>query len=102
MAPVLIDTARALQEWAKAQPSGARIKRSLGVHEFVIGGRRGERSILTFALWRLQRVHDHYRSLTGGERERADRMLESIGGLELASLQLPVRLDRRDFRLVIA
>lgn len=101
-APVLIDTARALQEWAKAQPSGARVKRSLGVHEFVIGGRRGERSIQSFALWRLQRFHDHYRSLAGGERERADLVLESIGGMELANLQLPVRLDRRDFRLVIA
>jgi hypothetical protein len=29
-------------------------------------------------------------------------MLESIGGAELVNLQLPVRLDRRDFRLVIA
>ncbi|MDP3494936.1 MAG: glutathione S-transferase N-terminal domain-containing protein [Hyphomonadaceae bacterium] len=101
-APVLADAIRAMQEWAKAQPSGARVKRSLGAHEFVIGGRRGERSILTFALWRLQRVRDHYQSLTGGDRERAARLLDAVGGMALVSAPLPVRLDRRDYRLVVA
>ncbi len=101
-APVLADAVRALRDWSKAQPSGARVKRSLGVHEFVIGGRRGERSILTFALWRLQRVQDHYRSLTGADRERADRLLDAVGGTALMAMELPVRLDRRDYRIVIA
>ena len=101
-APVLIETICALAEWTRAQPSGARINRSLGVHEFVIGGRRGQRSILTFALWRLQRVQDHYRQLVGEERKRADNLLEAVGGMALVTTQLPVRLDRRDFRLVIA
>lgn len=100
-APVLMDAARALQEWAKAQPRGARIKRSLGAHEFMIGGRRGERSILTFPLWRLQRVQDHYRSLGAADRERADRLLGAVGGLELVASELPVRIERREYRLVI-
>ena len=100
--PVLIDSANVLNEWARAQPTGARIKRSLGSHEFTIGGRRGERNIMSFSLWRLQRVQDHYRTLTGADRERADRLLESVGGKALSTLQLPVRLDRRDYRLVIA
>jgi glutathione S-transferase len=100
--PVLADGVRVLNEWAMAQPKGARIKRSLGAHEFTIGGRRGERNIMSFSLWRLQRVLDHYRSLSGANRERADRLLEAIGGRALASLQLPVRLERRDYRLVIA
>lgn len=101
-APVLADAMRALQEWSRAQPSGARVKRSLGVHEFVISGRRGERSILTFALWRLQRVQDHYQSLTGADRDRAGQLLDAIGGTALVTSQMPVRLDRRDYRLVIA
>jgi len=100
-APVLMDAARALQEWTKAQPRGARIKRSLGAHEFTIGGRRGERSILTFALWRLQRVQDHYRSLAGADRARADRLLDAVGGAELVSMELRVRIERREYRLVI-
>ena len=101
-APVIADTVRALQEWTRAQPSGARVKRSLGVHEFVIGGRRGERSIRSFALWRLQRIQDHYRALGESDRERADAVLNAVGGGELVRHPMPVRLDRRDFRLVIA
>jgi glutathione S-transferase len=99
--PVLIHSAEALREWSMAQPKGARIKRSLGTHEFTVGGRRGERNIMSFSLWRLQRVLDHYRSLTGADRERAEALLEAVGGKALASLQLPVRLERRDYRLVI-
>ena len=99
--PVLIQSAEALREWSLVQPKGARIKRSLGTHEFTIGGRRGERSIMSFSLFRLQRVQDHYRSLTGADRQRADELLEAVGGRALATLELPVRLDRRDYRLVI-
>jgi hypothetical protein len=99
---VLLDSAHVLKEWALAQPKGARVKRSLGTHEFAIGGRRGERNVISFSLWRLQRVQDHYRTLTGSDRERADRFLESIGGGEIANLGLPVRLERRDYRLVVA
>ncbi|MDP3736626.1 MAG: glutathione S-transferase family protein [Hyphomonadaceae bacterium] len=100
--PVLTDSAHILQEWALAQPKGARIKRSLGTHEFTIGGRRGERNVISFSLWRLQRVQDHYRSLSGADRERADRLLDAVGGREIANFQLPIRLERRDYRLVIA
>jgi glutathione S-transferase len=100
--PVLIQSAEALREWSLAQPKGARLKRSLGTHEFTIGGRRGERSILSFSLWRLQRVMDHYHSLSGGDRERADALLAAIGGKALQTLELPVRLERRDYRLVLA
>ena len=99
--PVLADTARALQEWTRAQPKGARISRSLGRHEFMIGGRRGERNMLSFALWRLQRVQDHYRSMALPDRARADALLEAVGGGRFADLQLPVRIERRDYRLVV-
>jgi glutathione S-transferase len=100
--PVLVDSVRVLRDWALAQPKGARIKRSLGTHEFTIGGRRGERNIMSFSLWRLQRVQHHYRSLSDGDRARADTLLTAVGGRSLASLALPVRLERKDYRLVIA
>jgi glutathione S-transferase len=100
--PMLADTARALEAWSVAQPTGARIKRQLGTHEFMIGGRWGQRSILTFPLWRLQRIQDLYQAMGGADRARADGLLESVGGRELVDLKIPVRLARRDFRLVIA
>jgi glutathione S-transferase len=100
--PVLADIARALEAWSAAQPTGARIKRSLGTHEFTIGGRWGQRSIFSFPLWRLQRVQDHVQSLGGAERGAAERLLEAIGGREIVDVRIPVRLARRDFRLVVA
>ncbi len=100
--PVLVDTARAFLEWTKAQPTGARISRSLGRHEFMIGGRRGERNMFSSALWRLQRVQDHYRLLAPGPRARADALLDAVGGGRFADLQLPLRIERREYRLVIA
>lgn len=99
--PVLADSARALRDWAPVQPKGARIKRSLGTHEFTIGGRRGERNIMAFSLWRLQRVLDHYRALGDADRQRADTFLGAVGGRALASLELPVRLERKEYRLVV-
>ncbi|MEZ6028928.1 MAG: glutathione S-transferase family protein [Hyphomonadaceae bacterium] len=100
--PVLADSARALEAWSAAQPSGARIKRQLGTHEFMIGGRWGQRSIFTFPLWRLQRIQDHYKAMEEDDRQRADQLLASVGGRGLMDLRIPVRIARRDFRLVIA
>ncbi len=99
--PVLADSARVLRDWSLAQPKGARVKRSLGTHEFTIGGRRGERNIMSSSLWRLQRVQDHYRSLGDTDREKADTLLAAVGGRTFLSLTLPVRLERKDYRLVI-
>ncbi len=100
--PVLADSARALEAWSVAQPTGARLKRSLGTHEFTIGGRWGQRNIFTFPLWRLQRVQDHFHALGAADRAAAERLLEAIGGLDIVKMRIPVRLARRDFRLVLA
>jgi hypothetical protein len=90
-----------LCEWAADQPAGTRVPRQLGQHEFIIGGRRGERAIITFSLLRLQKVLDHYSGLTGAERAAADRLLEETGGRAITGMTLPRRLDRREFRLVL-
>jgi glutathione S-transferase len=100
--PVLVEAAEALGEWAADQPTATRVPRQLGQHEFTIGGRRGERAVITFSLFRLQNVLDHYRTLIGADREMADRLLETIGGQVLTAMALPRRLERRDFRLVLA
>lgn len=101
-APVIADTVRAFREWSRGQPSGARVQQFLGAHEFVIGGRRGERAITSFVLWRLQRVQDRYQALAESDRKRVDALLETVGGGELIRRPIPIRLDRRDYRLVIA
>lgn len=100
--PALADGARALAAWSVAQPAGARVKRSLGVHEFIIGGRWGQRGLFTFPLWRLQGIQDHVRAMTGEDRARAEAFLDAIGGRALVDRVIPVRLARRDFRLIVA
>jgi glutathione S-transferase len=100
--PDLIDTARRLGEWAEVQPAGARVPRGLGAHDFTIGGQTGERSVITFSLWRLQAALDHLATLHGADRLRAEAVLAAVGGQALMAFTLPRRLERRDFRLVVA
>jgi glutathione S-transferase len=100
--PDLMDTARRLGEWAEVQPAGARVPRGLGAHDFTIGGQTGERSAITFSLWRLQGALDHFAKLDGADRARAASLLAAVGGEALAGFSLPRRLERRDFRLVVA
>ena len=99
--PVLIDAAAELGEWAAEQPVGVRVPRQLGQHEFRIGGRLGERAIITFSLYRLQSVLDHYRGLIGKDRETADQLLQATGGQAIGAMTLPRRLGRQEFRLVL-
>lgn len=100
--PVLTESAQKFREWAEAQPSGARLHRTIGGQEFTIGGRHGERQVFASTLWRLQRVLDHYSSLSGADRARADKLLEAVGGHALSETRLARRLERRDFRLTVA
>lgn len=98
--PELVDSVAVYGEWATVQPSGARAPRSVGDHEFIVGGRRGERQVRSVALWRLQGVLDAYAALDSDSQARADQLLDSVGGMALTTLVLPRRLERRDFRLV--
>lgn len=88
------------RDWAAAQPAGARAPRAFGEHEFRIGGRRGVRQVSSVAIWRLQRVLDHYAGLDLTARARADALLDRIGGAMLTRLDPARRLERRDYRLV--
>lgn len=99
--PVLMDTAAKLDAWAAIQSKGTRIPRGLGSHEFTIGGRQGERSVIAFSLYRLQGVLDHYARLKGDARVAADALLDSIGASALKTFTSSRRLERRDFRLVL-
>lgn len=97
--PELAGALDVFREWTAAQPPGARAPRAFGEHEFVIGGRRGVRQIPSVALWRLQRVLDHYATLAPVAQARADALLARLGGSALARLEFPRRLERRDYRL---
>jgi hypothetical protein len=104
--PVLLDTAQILGEWVEAHPQESEIPRLLGFHRVRIGHGDAvvetDRAVIPYSLWMLQRVADHLAGLTGADRSAADRLLRSIGAQQLADFGLPVRLERRHFKLARA
>ena len=98
--PVLSRTIARVATWAREGHSGP-LPRGLGMHEFVLGTARGERTIYPFNAWRWQRPHAHYHALTGTHRQRADALLEQTGGLTLMNEPI-TPLRRADNRLVLA
>ena len=99
--PVLVDTARALGEWAESHPDRVRVSRVIGEHAYRIGGVQGTRKITPFSLWMFQRPLDHYARLSETDRERIDPILRTLGGLDGMQTELPARLAMRDHRVVM-
>ncbi|GAB2785482.1 glutathione S-transferase family protein [Halomonas shantousis] len=99
--PVLRDTVEAVTRWVETHP-GERLPRRIGQHRFRIGETEGERALMAFPQWMLQRPLDYYRGLTGPERESVDALLARCAGLKAMQLDIPCRLERRDNRLVPA
>ncbi|MHB0777523.1 glutathione S-transferase family protein [Halomonas sp. WWR20] len=97
--PVLRDTVEAVARWVETHP-GERLPRRIGQHRFRIGEAEGERSLMPFPQWMLQRPLDYYRSLTGPERDSVDALLARCAGLKAMQLEIPCRLERRHNRLV--
>jgi glutathione S-transferase len=98
--PVLASTFDRLTAFAREGHAGP-LPRSLGRHDFALGGARAQRAIYSFNVWRWQRAHDHYRSLSGAARERADALLQRTGGRELLELTFP-KLRRENNQLQLA
>jgi len=81
---------------------GSTLPRAIGMHSFRLEGVTGRRAIFPFNLWRWQRAQEHYQALSRDARSRADRLLETVGGLSLIENPLPCRLERVDNRLRVA
>lgn len=99
--PVLVSTARALTEWAGDKSVGEEVPRALGPHVFRIGTSEGNRMILPFNLWMLQRVLDHLSALNEEGKMEAVAFLDHIGAGVLMTMSYP-RLERRNFKLCLA
>jgi glutathione S-transferase len=106
--PFLASLSLAIDEHVRASASGggapppARLPRALGYAPFHIGGASGERRLVTYQAWRLQRPLDEYAALALApsrdlELRRVDAWLDRIGGgarEALSGLRPEVRLER--------
>lgn len=99
--PVLADTIRLTMSF-EPEPKDAALPRALGTHTFQLGDATAERAVNPFNVWRWQRVHDHYRGLSGAERHAADALIQRIGARSLFDMPLARRLERVDNRLRFA
>ncbi|MGQ9425610.1 glutathione S-transferase family protein [Gilvimarinus sp. F26214L] len=98
--PVLSNTIRAVAEWA-SENDDVSVPRTIGRHAFAIGGRRGQRNIVTFNLWMWQRARDQYQALEGSALEQANALLQRVGGQDLIQQDIPQRVARENNRLVL-
>jgi glutathione S-transferase len=99
--PVLVDTSDQLADWLDVNP-GPHLPRAIGAHEFRVGGVTEQRMLFPYTVWMFQRVLDHYASLTGADRERADELLRALGGLDAMRTRVRRRVRRENNRLVAA
>ncbi len=98
--PALLASLDANAAWIEANPDAEELPRVVGEHEFTIGGKRGKRMIRAYSQWMLQRPLNHYQSLAGNDRERTDRLLESVGGVQWMQSAIRRPVTRRNNRLV--
>jgi glutathione S-transferase len=97
----LAEAARLFDDWAGLQVPGAKIPDSIGSHEFLIGGRRGERSVFVRPLWKLQRLALRFHDLGPGEKTSAGALMDEIGGGGLVACAPRHRIGRRQARFVL-
>lgn len=97
--PVLMDTARLLQQWVEDNPDRQEIPRAIGTLRYRLGDMQEERLVFPFNLWMWQRPHDFYQGLDIDGRRAVDALL---GPKHTAALDTPlaVRVRRQNNKLV--
>ena len=88
--------------WCDEHRDAERLPRAFGEAEFTMGGVKGQRRLVTFSQWMLQRPIDAYRQMSDEERVKTDEWLHRVKGYEAMQLTIGHRLERKNFRMVLA
>lgn len=96
--PVLLQTARQLEQWTHANPDSIEVPRAIGTLRYRLGGMEEERLVLPYNLWMWQRAHDFYNGLDADDRKAVDSLLNNE---QVQALRTPLtaRVQRRGNRL---
>lgn len=100
--PVLKATISALKTWAEDQSADTEVPRGLGMTRFTLGDSEGERAIMSFNLWRYQRVLEAFEALDQDQQLTVRDWLGSIGGGGVFDLPAFPRMKRKNFKLALA
>ena len=99
--PMLLDTVRAVEEWAASRPPDVEPPRAVGGHTTRLRGADVPRYTSPYTLWMVQRPLDAYRALAAPERAAVDAALAGTGCEPLLALRPSLRLGKREFKLVV-
>ena len=95
--PCLVDLVHQIAAWKEANPN-TDIPRMIGMHAFSIDGTTGQRLILPYTQWMLQRAMADFDT----ENIALMDFLEDIGGSGLASLSITAPVRRHQYKLTWA
>ncbi|MDO6709090.1 glutathione S-transferase N-terminal domain-containing protein [Aliiglaciecola sp. 2_MG-2023] len=100
--PVLMHSVESVQKWIVENPDVEKIPRSIGFHQFTIGGISEKRAIMPFQQWKLQRVVDVYNKFDVEQKANVDNFINASFGLKIEALPMSKRLQRKNNKLVVA
>lgn len=88
-----------IDRWCADNPGATRVPRALGSAGFSVAGQPGERRLVTFQQWMLQRPLEAYAALTDDERRGVDAWLDRIGAAGALDLPIAHPFERREFKM---
>ncbi|MFA5678284.1 MAG: glutathione S-transferase [Pseudomonas sp.] len=97
--PVLLETARQLEQWLVENPESTDIPRAIGTLRYRLGDMEEERLAFPFNLWMWQRPHDFYTGLSTADKKGVAKLLTQDQLTALAT-PLQARLKRQANKLV--
>jgi len=100
--PVLEQTNTLLNTYAENAKPEDDLPRALGMANFTVDGCKGQTIARPFSLFRLQRALDVYAGIDDSVRFKADSLLNTTQGTYLKDLKIAHRLERRNYKLVLA
>jgi glutathione S-transferase len=93
--PYVASIVAAIDRYCEEHPDATRVPRSLGDIDFVIGGAKGRRRLITFIAWMAQRPLDAYAS----DRAAVEPWLRRVGGYDAMQLTIANRQARTNFKM---
>lgn len=100
-APCLVDLANQLDAWKSDNPD-TEIPRAIGMQAFAIEGQQGQRIIMPYTQWMLQRALDWRASLGSEDKASVDILGEQCGLASICALAITSPVKRKDYKLVWA
>ena len=97
--PVLLETARQLEQWLADHPESTEIPRAIGTLRYRLGEMEDERLAFPFNLWRWQRAHDFHAGLSDTDKACVAHLLP-VEHIKALAAPLAARVQRQANKLV--